>query len=119
MTGEITAGDGGLPMLRITMDGSTPIGSYPIDVTWNSSPEHSARYLVNVVSFGNPSAKNWVTVVCYARFKITYIDSNEVRGRAVSGCIDPETEATQLKSTSRIEFVELIPIRAHGLPHLS
>ena len=102
MSASIEAGQGGAPLLNVTLDGSTPVGFYSIDVRWNSSPAHSTRFLVYVAESTNPSVNSYITVLCYGRFKITHLDSNDMRGRAVSGCIDPRTAPGNLLSTSRM-----------------
>ena len=102
MTASIGAGGGNAPVLTLELDGTTPIGYYNIDVRWNSSPAHSTRFLLYVGASTNPSIDSYITVVCYGRFKITYMDSNDLRGQAVSGCLDPKTASQLLLSTSRL-----------------
>lgn len=100
-TAAVVAGPGGDPVLRITVADGTAAGDYDIDVQWNSSPVHSTRFLLRVTD-SSPSIDSWVVILCTARFNITYLDSNEMRGRAVSGCIDPADEQEKLLSTSRL-----------------
>ena len=102
-TAAVVAGPQGDPVMRITVPDGTTAGDYVIDVQWNSilPPVHSSRFYLRVTD-GSPSIDSWVVVLCTARFSITHLDTNEMRGRAISGCIDPATNPAALLSTSRI-----------------
>jgi hypothetical protein len=92
----VSTNPGDKPALEVTVDPSaTPLaaaGDYAIDmqVAGLSSNRrvHSNRYHIKIEDEGNPSVDEWVVALCYADFEITYIDSNQVRGKAVSGCKD-------------------------------
>jgi hypothetical protein len=91
----------GDPALRVTVPDGAAAGLYAVDLQWNTNRPHSARFYVRVQSSSNPSIDTWVTVLCYARFKITDVGSNAIKGQAVSGCLDPKTNPQALQSTSR------------------
>ncbi len=101
LSAQIVAVDN-YPVLRIKVPAGTTPGQYAVDVQWNSPITHSTRYYVTVADPVSPSVKQWVVVLCYARFKITEISTNGVKAKAISGCIDPEKDPAKLLSTSRI-----------------
>jgi hypothetical protein len=93
-----SAGDSAL---RVTVPQGTAAGLYYVDAQWNTAPVHSARFYLRIPSDTSSSIDSWVTVLCYARFKITNVGSNVIKGRAVLGCLDPSTNPQGLLSTSR------------------
>jgi len=84
---------GGRPYLRVDVPEGTAAGEYHVDVQWNTAQPHSARFIMRVQDPINSSIDSWVVALCYARFELTDVSKpNVILGRAVSGCLDPETD---------------------------
>lgn len=87
---------GQTPTLKVTINPATAaVGEYEIDYQVSTSgATHSTRYHLRVEESLNASIDSWIVNLCYANFKITTNLSqpntpNVIKGRAVSGCLDP------------------------------
>jgi hypothetical protein len=86
---------GQTPTLKVQVNPATVVpGEYDIDYQVTASSTHSTRFHVRVEEALNASIDSWVVALCYANFQIT-TDLNQnntpnvIKGRAVSGCLDP------------------------------
>jgi len=95
---------GPTPTLRIQVNPATvQPGEYDIDYQVTASSTHSTRFHLRVEEPLNASIDSWVVALCYANFRITTnlnqpSTPNVIRGRAVSGCLDPNQLTAGLTS---------------------
>jgi hypothetical protein len=65
-------------------------GEYDLDLEIQSPRRHSTRFHLRVESDAASTIDEWIVNLCYANFRLTRMDSNEVFGRAISGCLRPD-----------------------------
>ncbi|HEX6288170.1 MAG TPA: pilus assembly protein TadG-related protein [Herpetosiphonaceae bacterium] len=92
------------PTLRIQVNPATvQPGEYDIDYQVTAGSTHSTRFHLRVEEDLNASIDSWVVALCYANFRITtnlnqQSTPNVIKGRAVSGCLDPNQITSGLTS---------------------
>jgi hypothetical protein len=100
--------------VTVTLDKSGGGNKLDIDVSNSASTgkEYYVRFTISYSGYSHyawyyiavrPALNNsksiteYVYALGYARFEITYVDSNTIKGKAVSGLLDPSTDASGLR----------------------
>lgn len=88
---------GGKLVLEVTGTPATA-GDFDLDLEIQSPRVHSTRFHLRVESDAASTIDEWIVNLCYANFRLTRMDSNEVFGRAITGCLRPDEIARGLIS---------------------